>query len=73
MVGRLRPDSSRGAWRPALGNHLERFQILRQVANIVESIEATAVSNNAIKQCACLILELAPCRRSVVLYLAGRV
>jgi len=61
MVGRLRPSSSCGAWRPALGNRLERFQILRHVASIV-AIEAMAVGDNIIKQCVCMILELDPYR-----------
>jgi len=61
MVGRLRPNSSCGAWRPALGNPLESFQISRQVASIIaESIEAMAVGDNVIKQCVCMILQLAP-------------
>ena len=60
MVGRLRPSSSCGAWMPTLGNPLGRFQILRQVASTMESIEAMAVGDNAIRQCMCMILKLAP-------------
>ena len=43
-----------------MGNPLGRIHILRQVSSIVESIEATAVGNNAIKQWVCMILKLAP-------------
>jgi len=43
-----------------LGNPLGRFQNFRQVASYAESIEAMAVGNNGIKQCVCMILELAP-------------
>ena len=50
IVGRLRPSSSCGAWRPAPGIPLGRFQTLRQVASNVESIEAMAVDDNAIEQ-----------------------
>ena len=43
-----------------MGNPLGRFQILWQVASIVDSIEAMAVGDNVVKQCVCMILELAP-------------
>jgi hypothetical protein len=59
MVGRLRPNSSFGALRPALGNPLERFQMFRQVASLVELIEAMAMGDNVIKQYVCIILKLA--------------
>ena len=36
---------------------LGRFQILRHVASIVESIEAMAVGDSTIRQCVCMILE----------------
>jgi len=43
-----------------LGNSLGRFQMLRQVDSIMDSIEAMAMDNSAIKQRMCMILELAP-------------
>jgi hypothetical protein len=60
MVGRLRPNSSRGACRPSLGNPLGRFHIFRQVASNLESMEIMALGESAIRQWVCIILELAP-------------
>jgi len=51
---------------------LGRFQILRHVACIVESTNATVVGDNAIKQCAFMILELAPHRRKRCFMHGGR-
>ncbi len=62
MVGKLRHSSFCGAWRHVLGDPLGRLQILRQVASIVESIEAMVVGDHAIKQCVYMILELIPYR-----------
>jgi len=39
-----------------MGNPSGRFHISRQVTSIVESIEAMAVGDNAIKQWMCMIL-----------------
>ena len=55
MVGRLRPSSSCGAWRPALGNPLGRRHILRQVASSEESMEVIAAGERAMRQCVCII------------------
>ncbi len=63
MAGRCSPDSSRGACRLALGKPLESFQILRHVASSVESIVVIYAGESAIRQCVCMILELAPYRR----------
>jgi len=57
---------------PAMGNPLGRFQILRQVASIVESIEVMAEGDNAIRQCVCMILELAPYRSKRCFMHGGR-
>jgi hypothetical protein len=46
---------------------------LREVASIVDSIEAMAVGDNAIKQCVCMILELALDRSMRWLIRGGRV
>jgi hypothetical protein len=62
MVGKLRHSSFCGACRHVLGDPLGRLQILRQVASIVESIEAMVVGDHAIKQCVYMILELIPYR-----------
>jgi hypothetical protein len=45
---------------------------MRQVASIVESIEAMEVGDNAAKQCACMILELAPYRSKRCFMPCGR-
>ena len=55
-----------------MGNLLGRFQILRQFASIVESIEATAEGNNVIRQCVRMILELAPYRSKHCFMPSGR-
>ena len=55
-----------------MGNSLGRFQILRQVASIVDSIETMMVGDNAIRQCVCMILELAPYRSKRCFMLGGR-
>jgi len=60
MVGRLRPNSALGACRPALGNSLGRFHILRQAASTLESKMVMAFGDNVIEQCVCIILKLAP-------------
>ena len=72
MVGRLRPTLSSGAWRHTPGSPLGRFQILRQVASIVESIEVMSVGDNAIKQCVCMISDLAPYRSKRYFMPGGR-
>jgi hypothetical protein len=72
MVGRLRPNSLCGACRPALGSPLRRFHILRQFASKVDSIAEMAVGDNAIKQCVCMILELAPYKSRHYFMLYGR-
>jgi hypothetical protein len=51
---------------------LGRFQISRQVASIVESIEAMAVGDNSIRQRVRMILELAPYRSKRCFMLGGR-
>jgi hypothetical protein len=71
-MGRLRPNSVCGACRPALGNPFGRFQILRQVASSLESIEVMALGESAIRQCVCMILELAPYRSNRCLMPGGR-
>ena len=63
IVGRLKPSSSCGAFNPALGKPLGRHQIFRQVASSRESMEVIAVGERAMRQCVCIILEMAPYRR----------
>jgi hypothetical protein len=72
MVGRLRPTSSCGACSPALGKPLGRCQIFRQVASSEESIEVIAADERAMRQCVCIMLELAPYRRRRCLMFGGR-
>ena len=72
MVGMLRSNSSCDACRPALGNPLGRFNIFRQVAYILESMEVMALGNSAMRQWVYIILELAPYRSSLCLILGGR-
>ena len=72
MVGRFSPSSSCGACRPALGKPLGSFQILRHVASSLESIVVIAVGESAMRQCVCMILELAPYRRRRCFIPGGR-
>ena len=53
-------------------NPLGRFQILRQVSSILDSLEAMTVCDNVIKQCVCMILELAPYRSKRCFMHGGR-
>jgi hypothetical protein len=71
MVGRLRPKSSWGACRSALGIFWGRFHILQQAASSVESVEVMALGDNAIRQRVCMILEIAPCRSRRCLFPGG--
>jgi hypothetical protein len=72
MVGRLRPSSSCGACNPALGKPLGRRPKFWQVASIEESMEVIAPDERAMRQCVCIILELAPYRRRRCLMFGGR-
>ena len=63
MVGMFSPSSSCGACRPALGKPLGSFQILRHVASSLESMVVIVDGESAMRQCVCMILELAPYRR----------
>jgi hypothetical protein len=72
MVGRLRPNSSCGACRPALGNPLGRFHIFRQVASNLESMGVVALGASAMRQWVYIILELAPYSRNRCLIPGGR-
>jgi hypothetical protein len=72
MVGRFRLSSSCGACSPALGKPLGRRQFFRQVASSRESIEVIAVCERAMRQCVCIVLELAPYRRRRCLIFGGR-
>ena len=63
MVGRFSPNSSCGACRPALGKPLVSVHILQHVASRLESIVVIDVGESAIRQCVCMILELAPYKR----------
>ena len=46
--------------------------MFRQVASSRESMEDIAVGERAIRQCVCIILELAPYRRRCCLIFGGR-
>ena len=72
MVGRLRPSSSCGACNPALGNPFGRHHILRHVASSLESMVVMIVGESAMRQCVCMILELAPYRRRCYFIPGGR-
>ena len=63
MVGRFSLKSPSGACRPALAKPLGSFQILRHVASSLESILVIYAGESAIRQCVCMILELAPYKR----------
>ena len=68
----MRPSSSCGAWSPALGKLLGRRHILRQVVSSDESMEVIAAGERAMRQCVCIILELAPYRSRRCLMFGGR-
>ncbi len=57
---------------PTLGNHLERLHIFWQVAGDLESMEVIALGECAIRQRACIILEMAPYSSKRCLILGGR-
>jgi len=65
-------SSSCRACNPALGKPLGRRQNFRQVASSRESMEVIAIGDRAMRQCICIILELAPYRRRRCLILGGR-
>ncbi len=47
----------------ALGKPLGRFHNFRHVALILESMDMIIAGDSTIRQCVCIILELAPYRR----------
>ncbi len=63
MVGRFIPISSCGACMPAMGKPLGSCQYFRYVASSLESMDVIATGDSAIRQCVCVMLEMAPHRR----------
>jgi len=60
MMGGFSPNPSCGACRPAMGRPLGSFQIFRHVASSLEPMVIIDAGKSAIRQCVCMILELAP-------------
>jgi hypothetical protein len=58
MMGRLRPNSSWDACRPDRGNLFGRFHISRHDVSSLESMEAMAFGDNAIRQRVCINFEI---------------
>ena len=63
MGGRLRPNSSCGSCRLTLGKLLGSFQFFRHATSSLESMDITVVGDSTIRQCLCMIFEMAPYRR----------
>ena len=63
VVGRFSHNSSCGACRPPLGKPLGSFLIFRHVASSLESMVGMVAEESDIRQCVCMVLELAPYRR----------
>ncbi len=70
-MGRLSHILSFVACNPALANPLGSFHIFLHVSSIAASILLIVVGERAIRQCVCIILELAPYRSNICLIPAG--
>ena len=72
MVERFSLNSSCGACMPALGKPLGRSKDFWHVASSSESMVVIDAGKSAIRQCVCMILELAPYMRRRCFIPGGR-